>query len=88
MSFVGMCSFGRTFVPVAHGKGLSAHSTISWTPEAEKAFADKKATRTNHTHIRYTKSKQTIHTDSIYEKNECITYQYINGDFSIHKVLF
>ncbi|XP_047676510.1 uncharacterized protein LOC113649215 isoform X1 [Tachysurus fulvidraco] len=53
MSFLGMCSYCRTFIPnyavleaplsaIAHGKGLQAHSALTWTPEAEKAFVDLK----------------------------------------------
>ncbi|MGL4646348.1 MAG: RNase H-like domain-containing protein, partial [Cetobacterium sp.] len=53
MSFLGMCSYCRTFIPnyavleaplcaVAHGKGLQAHSALTWAPEAEKAFVDLK----------------------------------------------
>lgn len=49
MSFLGMCSFCRTFIPnyvneesplsaLAHGKGLQPHDKLTWIPEAEKAF--------------------------------------------------
>ncbi|XP_043118057.1 uncharacterized protein LOC122361319 [Puntigrus tetrazona] len=49
MSFLGMCSYCRTFIPnyaieesplsaLAHGKRLQPHDKLTWTPEAEKAF--------------------------------------------------
>ncbi len=49
MSFLGMCSHCRTFIPnyaieesppsaLAHGKGLQPHDKLTWTSEAEKAF--------------------------------------------------
>jgi len=53
LSFLGMCSYCRTFVPnyavleaplsgIVHGKGLQAHCVLDWTPEAEQAFRDLK----------------------------------------------
>ncbi|XP_028422857.1 protein NYNRIN-like [Perca flavescens] len=53
MSFLGMCSYCRVFIPnyaelvqplgdVIHGKGLTAHNLITWTVEAEQAFVDLK----------------------------------------------
>ncbi len=53
MSFLGMCSYCRTFIPnyaieesppsaLAHGKGLQPHDKLTWTSEAEKAFENLK----------------------------------------------
>ncbi|XP_039665097.1 uncharacterized protein LOC120564313 [Perca fluviatilis] len=53
MSFLGMCSYCRVFIPnyaelvqplgdVIHGKGLTAHNLVTWTVEAEQAFVDLK----------------------------------------------
>ncbi len=53
MSFLGMCSHCRTFIPnyaieesppsaLAHRKGLQPHDKLTWTSEAEKAFKNLK----------------------------------------------
>ena len=55
MSFLGMCSYCRWFIPnyavleeplsaIAHGQGLQAYSKVTWTDDAEKAFTDMKLT--------------------------------------------
>jgi len=49
MSFLGMCSYCRQFIPnyaaleaplssMIHGKGLTPSSAVQWTTEAEQAF--------------------------------------------------
>ena len=53
MSFLGMCSYCRQFIPnyaaleaplssMIHGKGLTPSSAVQWTTEAEQAFTDLK----------------------------------------------
>lgn len=53
MSFLGMCSYCRVFIPnyaqlveplsaLIHGKNLTAHDKITWTDQAETAFSDLK----------------------------------------------
>uniref|UniRef100_A0AAQ4QZA3 Uncharacterized protein n=1 Tax=Gasterosteus aculeatus aculeatus TaxID=481459 RepID=A0AAQ4QZA3_GASAC len=53
MSFLGMCSYCRSFIPnysqleqplssLIHGKNLSAHDKIQWLPAASQAFTDMK----------------------------------------------
>ncbi|XP_062248239.1 uncharacterized protein LOC133956894 [Platichthys flesus] len=55
MSFIGTCSFCRTFIPdfalleaplgaLYHGKSLSPHERVVWTPEADEAFVTLKKT--------------------------------------------
>uniref|UniRef100_A0AAQ4RT80 ribonuclease H n=1 Tax=Gasterosteus aculeatus aculeatus TaxID=481459 RepID=A0AAQ4RT80_GASAC len=55
MSFLGMCSYCRSFIPnysqleqplssLIHGKNLSAHDKIQWLPAASQAFTDMKCT--------------------------------------------
>uniref|UniRef100_A0A8P4FYC4 ribonuclease H n=1 Tax=Dicentrarchus labrax TaxID=13489 RepID=A0A8P4FYC4_DICLA len=58
LSFLGMTSYCRQWIPnysereaplsaTVHGKKLTAHGKITWTPEAEKAFADLKCALVN-----------------------------------------
>ncbi len=53
LSFLGMCSYCRTFIPdyavleaplsvTVHGKGLQSHHKVTWTPGATQAFSDLK----------------------------------------------
>lgn len=53
MSFLGMCSYCRVFIPnyaqlvqplaeLIHGKNLTAHDGMTWTVEADQAFVNLK----------------------------------------------
>ena len=57
MSFLGMTSYCQQWIPnyterevplssMVHGKHLSAHDRLTWTPEADKAFDDLKTSLT------------------------------------------